>query len=142
MYPIHSAARAAQLYGAAAGPSSLQELVEVHAGMIDKLAEARGAIAAGHVEARLDATRKVAAVVDVLHMSLDHDRGGEIAGNLERLYLYFTKRLCDINIKNDPAICDELMARLAELRDGWRVVATGRDAPATAGADFAASLSA
>ncbi len=141
MYPMTSAAQAARLYGAAGGPSPLEELVQVHDGMIAKLAEARRAIVDGRIEDRLHATHKVAAVVDVLQMSLDHDHGAEIAQNLDRLYLYFSKRLSDINVKNDPAICDELMARFGELRDGWRAVAasgTPAPAPTTAGASLSA----
>jgi len=140
MYRMKSAAAAAQLYGAAAGTSPVAELVEVHDGMIAKLAEARRAIAEGRIEDRLHATHKVAAVVDVLQMSLDHDQGGEVAEQLDRLYLYFAKRLSDINLQNDPAICDELMARFAELRDGWRAVARG--APAAVSTPAGASLSA
>ncbi len=140
MYPMKNAAAAAQLYGAAAGASPLAALVEVHDGMIAKLAEAERAIADGRIEDRLHLTHKVAAVVDVLQMSLDHDQGGEVAANLDRLYSYFAKRLSDINIKNDAAICAELKARLAELRDGWRAVAAG--APATVPTAAGASLSA
>jgi len=141
MYAMKSAAQAAELYGASNGPAPLDELVRVHDGMIAKLDEAKRAIAEGRIEDRLTATHQVAAVVDVLQMSLDHDQGAEVAQNLERLYLYFAKRLSDINIKNDPAICDELMARFAELRDGWRALAASgpRAAAATTGG---ASLSA
>ena len=140
MYPMKSAAAAAQLYGAAAGTSPVAELVEVHDGMIAKLAEALRAIADGRIEDRLHLTHKVAAVVDVLQMSLDHAQGGEVAANLDRLYSYFAKRLSDINLKNDPAICDELKARLTELRDGWRAVAGGPPAavPTAAGASLSA----
>jgi flagellar protein FliS len=141
MYPMKNAAQAAQLYGATRGPSPLEELVRVHDGMIDKLKEARRAIAEGRIEDRLTATHKVAAAVDVLQMSLDHQQGAEIAQNLDRLYLYFARRLSDINIKNDPSICDELMARFAELRDGWRAVAAS-GAPAGAPTSSGASLSA
>jgi len=124
MYPRKNAAQAAELYGAAGGGSPLAELVQIHDGMIAKLAAAREAIADGRIEDRLNLTHKVKRVVDVLQMSLDHEQGGEIAANLDRLYLYFSKRLSDINIKNDPTICDELMERFAELREGWRAVAT------------------
>ena len=132
MYPTKNAAQAAELYGAAGGAPPLVELIQVHDGMIAKLAQAKQAIADGRIEDRLHLTQKVGHVVDVLQMSLDHDQGGEIAASLDRLYLYFAKRLCDINIKNDPAICDELMARFAELRDGWKTAATSEPAPSVA----------
>ncbi len=142
MYPTKSAAQAAELYGAAGGASPLAELIQVHDGMITKLAEAKQAIAEGRIEDRLHLTHKVSAVVDVLQMSLDHDQGGELAANLDRLYLYFSKRLSDINIKNDAAICDELMARFAELRDGWKAVAASGAPPTAPALPTGASLSA
>jgi flagellar protein FliS len=141
MSTTKSAAQAARLYGAGAGASPLVDLVQVHDGIIAKLAQARRAIADGRIEDRFTATRQVAAVVDVLQMSLDHDHGGEVARNLDHLYLYFAKRLSDINVKNDPAICDELTARFAELRDGWRAVAASESpgaAPSAAGASLSA----
>ncbi len=142
MYPTKSAAQAAALYGAAGGVLPLAELIQVHDGMIAKLAEAKQAIAEGRIEDRLHLTHKVSRVVDVLQMSLDHDQGGEPAANLDRLYLYFSKRLCDINIKNDAVICDELMARFAELRDGWKAVAGDGTLPAAPMTLARASLSA
>jgi flagellar protein FliS len=142
MYPTKNAAQAAELYGAAGGASPLAELIQVHDGMIAKLAEAKQAIAEGRIEDRLHLTHKVSAVVDVLQMSLDHDQGGELAANLDRLYLYFSKRLSDINIKNDAGICDELMARFAELRDGWKALAASGASPAAPALPAGASLSA
>ncbi len=130
MHPTRSAAKAVELYGAAGGTNPLAELIEVHDGIIAHLDAARRAIAEGRIEDRLTATRKIASVVDVLQMSLDHDQGGEIAANLDRLYRYFTRRLSEINVKNDAAICEELIERFAELRDGWRaVVADGSPVP-------------
>ena len=142
MYPRKNAAQAAELYSAAGGGSPLVELAQVHDGMIVKLAEARQAIAEGRIEDRLNLTHKVARVVDVLQMSLDHEQGGEIAANLDRLYLYFSRRLSDINLKNDPTICDELMARFAELRDGWKAIAESSAPTAPPGMPEGASLSA
>lgn len=121
MYPTPSAAKAAELYGAA-GAHPVALLVEAHDGMIAKLGEAKTAIAEGRIEDRFQLTTKIGKVVDVLQMTLDHEQGGEIAGNLDRLYTYFGRRLHDVNLKNDASVCDELIARLGELRDGWRAV--------------------
>jgi len=141
MHRVKTAADAAGIYGAAGGSSPLADLVQVHDGMIAKLAEARRAIADGRIEDRLNATLKVATVLDLLQMSLDHERGGDVARNLDQLYLYFGKRLLDINVRNDPAICDELIERFAELREGWRGL-TRQDVTTPPPAAPAASISA
>ncbi len=122
MYPTPSAAKAAELYGAAAGDSPLIALVAAHDAMIAKLREAQTAILEDRIEDRFELTTKIAAALDILQMSLDHERGGEIAFTLDRLYTHFTRRLHDINIQNDPSICDELVTRFTELRAGWQAL--------------------
>lgn len=120
MYPRTAMERAHRAYGdgaVAQSPAAL--LVQVHDGMIEKLMAARVAIVEGRVEDRLDATVKVAAVIEALHLALDDVAGGEIARNLGRLYVYFIQRLRVLNLHNDPTICDELIARLGELRRAW-----------------------
>lgn len=125
MYPRPSAAQAAEMYGAASGENPLAALVEVHDGMIAKLREVQSAIADGRLDDRFDLTAKVSRVIDVLQLSLDREQGGEVAAGLDRLYTYFGRRLLEVNLKNDPAICDELICRLSELRDGWRALLDG-----------------
>ena len=61
---------------------------------------------------------------------LDHARGGEIARNLDRIYTHVIFRLQRINLTDDPAICDEVIARLDQLRAAWAKLAGG--APAAA----------
>jgi flagellar protein FliS len=123
MYAMNPAARAVKAYGSAAVPTPLQELVQVHDGMIARLAEARRAVAERRFEDRFHATVKVGRVVDVLYASLDLEQGGEVAAALRRLYAYFNRRLIELNTYNDAAICDELMARLGELREAWASLA-------------------
>ncbi len=120
MYAVNPRERATNAYarGAATLPPAAM-LVELHDGMVAKLVEARRAIVEHRIEDRLAASLKVAAVIEALHLALDSERGGEIAGNLAQLYGYFIGRLQTMNLANDPAICDELIARLRELRQGW-----------------------
>jgi flagellar secretion chaperone FliS len=120
MYPRNAMERAHRAYGdAAVGVPPVVLLVQVHDGMVEKLAEARAAIMEGRIEDRFVATSKVAAVIEALHLALDDERGGEIAQNLGRLYTHFVQRLGALNVHNDPDICDELIDRLSELRTGW-----------------------
>jgi flagellar protein FliS len=107
----------------------VRQVVMLYDGAISRLHEARRAIAEGRIEDRFNAVLKAARIVDGLQSCLDHDRGGEVAPLLDRLYTYISLRMQQVNTRNDPAICDELIARLGELRDAWRVLAEGAAAP-------------
>ena len=58
----------------------------------------------------------------VLEGSLDHEKGGDIATNLQALYQYCQKRLMEANAGNDPEIVTEVIGLVKEVQDGWRFV--------------------
>ena len=81
------------------------------------------AIELRRVKDRHIAVEKASAIIDALHAALDHERGGEIAAQLDQIYTYVGFRLQRINLNGDVAICDELVARLGELRASWAQIA-------------------
>jgi flagellar secretion chaperone FliS len=124
--------RAVSAYGQAAETlAPAQQIVLLYDGAIRRIKEARDAIGRRAIRDRHAAVSKAAAIVDALHACLDHEQGGEIATNLDRLYTYFGLRLQQINLGDDVRICDELVARLGELRASWAQIA---DRAAAAGA--------
>ena len=62
-------------------------------------------------------------IIAELMISLDFERGGEIAKNLFGLYVFMNRRLLDGNIKKDKAPLEEVKALLIELRGAWAEVA-------------------
>ena len=62
-------------------------------------------------------------IIAELMISLDFDRGGEIAKNLFGLYVFMNRRLLDGNIKKDIAPLEEVKTLLIELRGAWAEVA-------------------
>lgn len=62
---------------------------------------------------------KVMAIVDELHSSLDLKSGGEVAANMNQIYIYITERLSDANFENDPAILTEVIRHFRVLKDAW-----------------------
>lgn len=54
-----------------------------------------------------------------LRMSLDREVGGEIAINLDALYIYMTNQLVKANIENIEAPIQEVIRLLTELRSAW-----------------------
>jgi flagellar secretion chaperone FliS len=127
--------RALSAYGHAAETlAPLSQIVLLYDGAIRRIKEARQAIELRRIKDRCTAIGKASAIIEALHAALDHERGGEIAAHLDRIYTYVSFRLQRVNLDDDPAICDELVARLGELRASWALLADpGGASPAEPG---------
>jgi len=111
-----------------------ERVVMAYEGAIRFVEEAAAAIGRGEIEVRFRASERARAIVRTLEGALDHERGGEIAANLGRLYGYIERRLTDLNLANDPAIAKEITGLLRTLRDGWAQLArAGGSRPASVG---------
>ena len=54
-----------------------------------------------------------------LNNTLDHKVGGDIARNLEQLYMFMTDELTKANISGDPKHLKTVLKLLETLYDGW-----------------------
>lgn len=88
-------------------------------GALTRLAVAKNLIEQGDMEGKNEKLGNVVDIICSLQESLDHERGGEIAQNLERLYDYMTRRIWDANRLNDVDIVNEVMGLLMEVKAGW-----------------------
>jgi flagellar protein FliS len=123
---MQSMQRAMTAYGQARETvAPARQIVLLYDGAIRRIKEARQAIETGRINDRYVALEKATLIVEGLHACLDHERGGEIAANLDRIYTYVTFRLQRINLTDDGAICDELVERLGDLRASWAELAGG-----------------
>lgn len=71
-----------------------------------------------------DANAKLIRTQDIINeliLSLDLSVG-EIANNLQQLYVFIHDLLVQANIKKDPEIVDSAVDMLVELRDTWEQV--------------------
>lgn len=90
----------------------------------DSVAQARGALRAGQIEAKARAIGRAARIVDEgLRASLDLKEGGTLAADLNALYAYLTTRLMLANLHNDESILDECQRLVGPLRDAWQEIA-------------------
>ena len=84
-------------------------------------------------EAELDSVNnalvKAQDVVTELMVSLDFDRGGEIAQSLFNLYMFFNRQMIEANIKKDAQPLKEIRDMLNELRDAWLQIVDNENAP-------------
>jgi flagellar secretion chaperone FliS len=97
-------------------------------GAVERAAEAlapSGAHTALHLEAASSneiAHRQLVKAQNILtelRYSLDHDRGGAIAANLDALYSWCLARLLDANVAKDPSGLPPVQKVLGDLRDAW-----------------------
>lgn len=62
--------------------------------------------------------RKIIGIINGLRASLDMERGGEVAENLESVYEYIVERLLIVE-KNPLEILAEVSDLLGEIKSGW-----------------------
>ncbi len=98
---------------------------------INFLKEAVRAIEAGEIEARWKANNKAIEIITHMWMTLDLDKGGEIAANLDRLYRFMLNHLTQVDMKNDAKAAQDVIALLEPLHASWRRLANG-ETPASA----------
>ena len=95
---------------------------------------ASAAMQRGDVLAKVRAIDKAISIIGQgLQASLDHQRGGEIAVQLNNLYDYMLRRLLLANANNDLTILAEVDALLVPLQDAWHAIGqAGQPAAAAA----------
>ena len=103
---------------------------------ITALRRAIKAIEAGDVKARWRANKRAVEIIEHLLVTLDTDKGGSIAGDLERLYPFMIRHLINVDLRNDPAPAHEVIGLLEPLLESWRRL----DRQAPAGATPAAAV--
>jgi len=89
-------------------------------GLLESIAEARGAVDQGEIGAKGRAIgRAVRILEEGLRGGLNRDQGGELAQNLNALYSYIAQRLTYANLHSDAASLAECYGLVEPLRDGW-----------------------
>ncbi|GAA6134806.1 flagellar export chaperone FliS [Oceaniserpentilla sp. 4NH20-0058] len=88
-------------------------------GALTRLSMAKNYIEKKDFAAKNEKIGRAIDIICALQESLDHERGGEISANLERLYDYMSRRLFEANSNNDAEIINEVMGLLSEIKSGW-----------------------
>jgi flagellar protein FliS len=100
---------------------------------IQDLRRAVLAMERGEIEIRTRHINHAVTVIGHLQGTLDHERGGEVVGNLERYYTLVRSRLIDAQARVSPTILHELIRDLLSVREAWLEVerATEKSSPAS-----------
>ena len=91
-------------------------------GAIERLNMAKMHIKQNNVAQRGESISRAISIIDGLRSSLDMEKGGELAQNLEALYDYMQRQLLKANLENDIKIIDEVLSLVGEIRSGWMAI--------------------
>jgi flagellar protein FliS len=98
----------------------IQMLME---GALDKIAAARGHMERGEIQPKGQQIGSAISILEGLKSSLDKEKGGDIAQNLEDLYLYMERRLLEAHRSNDPSLLDEVSDLMKQIKEAWDAIA-------------------
>jgi len=91
-------------------------------GVMDNLKIARQRYIEKKFEDKCKALQKALDIIDELLCSLDFEKGGAIARNLEALYNYMIRRILQADANRDIDSIDEVIGMLGELLSAWELV--------------------
>lgn len=100
-------------------------IVLLYEGVISRLTQARQATEERDGDRRVFNVNKALDIINFLTTSLDFERGGEIAHNLESLYAYVRDTIAMGNIESRAESFTEAIRLMSTLLDGWRAIASG-----------------
>jgi flagellar protein FliS len=99
--------------------SPLELVVILYEHTIICVQDARTHLSARDIPSRTTAICKAINLIGELRASLNHEVGGEISANLEKLYKYMQSRLTEANMKQLDQPLAEVESLLQNLLEGW-----------------------
>jgi len=92
-------------------------------GALSRLMQAKGHMKSNSIRQKGEDISIAISIIGGLRDSLDHEKGGEIAHNLDNLYEYMSRKLMESNLKNDISLIDEVHGLLMEIKTAWDGIA-------------------
>ena len=105
-------------------------VVMLYEGSVRFLRQGINAMQAKDLERKRQSIDRAVAVIHHLQGTLDTDKGGQIAAELDRLYSYITSRIMEGSGKLEVAPLEEAIKLLTTLLSGWEEVAKKELEPA------------
>lgn len=98
----------------------LKLVVMLYEGAISSLKLAIDYIEKKEYEAKYKQLNKAQNIIFELMSSLDHERGGEVASNLNSLYTFMVTRIIEANSTLDTGLLQEIIGLLDNLNSAWK----------------------
>jgi flagellar protein FliS len=96
------------------------------------LNRAIAAMRSNNVELRCKELKHALLILQQLEGSLDHERGGDAARNLEALYSYARAQVMEAQLKMEPALLEKLAMLFLDVKTAWQQVDPARAKAASA----------
>lgn len=94
-------------------------LLMLYEGAIKFTKQARTAMVEKKIAEKGMCIGKAYDIIMELNNTLDHKVGGDLAKQLEQLYMFITDQYTQANITNDPKYLDNALGVLNTLHEGW-----------------------
>ena len=104
-----------------ANPHQLIQML--YQGALDCLQQAIGTIERRDFEQKGKLIGRAISIIGGLQGVLDHEKGGDISANLDRLYDYMSIRLYEATSENSVEKVREVIGLLREIKAGWDGIA-------------------
>jgi flagellar secretion chaperone FliS len=105
-----------------ASPHQLIELML--SGALERVISAMGSMERNETAEAGESIGKAISIVDNLRVSLDAEKGGEMAENLQQLYDYITRRLLEASVSQQPELLSEVAGLLKQIKAAWDQIPT------------------
>lgn len=129
-------ARTSYREAAARGASPVRLVICLYEQAIEDLRQAVLSMERGQIELRTQEINHAITVIGQLQGSLDMERGGEVARNLERFYNVVRAGICEAHAKQSVKMLERQIAQLVLVYEAWieveRITEAGREQPEAA----------
>lgn len=99
--------------------SNLDLVVMCYEKSIQLLKQAKVHFIEKEIEEKTCKLQKALDIINELQCSLNTEKGGQIAVNLQSIYIYLTQKLISGDINKDISAFDEAVNILSELKEAW-----------------------
>jgi|SRR5690606_666055 len=88
-------------------------------GALDRMIQAKATMERGDIALKGELIGKAISIIAGLQASLDPKHSTELVDNLGALYDYMQRKLFEANVKNDPALIDEVYGLMRTVKSSW-----------------------
>jgi flagellar secretion chaperone FliS len=96
-----------------------QLVVMLYDGCLRFLHQSAFAMRSGERNLAVTKLRRGEAIITELLVTLDGEKGGEIASRLQGIYTFSRQQLRKAELEQDPVLVEQVMEYMTELRDAW-----------------------
>lgn len=106
-----------------AGATPHQLIVLLYDGAINAMRRAEIYFQSGNIARRGEMISRAINIIDNgLRAGLDHEKGGQIAAELESLYEYISRTLLEANLNKSGENLPHLISLMTEMQETWQAI--------------------